>query len=147
MAFDSDDSDDIHWLDPDVVAEVTLVCGGRRISRPRGIWSSDSPGEQMIEMRFHEPMSISMLRIISSELQQSRTQEMTVWASLHRGEQHREVVRQQFNFSPFGATEEIEQFVVELDDVSAIQLRIVPSIDGRRAVARVNGLWLACEVL
>jgi hypothetical protein len=141
------DSDDIQWLDPDVVAEVTLVCDGRRTARSRGVWSSDSPGEQMIEMRFHEPMSVSLLRIICSEPQQSRTQEMTVWASLHRGEQHREVVRQQFNFSPYGATEEIEQFVVELDDVSAIQLRIVPSIDGRRAVARVDGLWLACEVL
>lgn len=137
------DSDDIEWLDPDLIADVTLVCGGRRIARSRGVWSSDSPGEQIIEMRFHEPMSVSLLRIISSELQQSRTQEMTVWASLHRGEQHREVVRQRFNFSPIGPTEEIEQFVVQLEDVSAIQLRVVPSIDGRRAIARIGGVWVA----
>jgi hypothetical protein len=54
---------------------------------------------------------------------------------------------ERFNFSPLGATEAIEEHVVQLEDVSAIQLRMVPSIDGRRAVARVDGPWLACEVL
>jgi len=141
------DYDDIEWLDPELIADVAIVCRGRRIARPRGVWSGDSPGEQMIEMRFHDPMFVRLLRIISSEPEQSRTQEMTVWASLHRGEQHREVVRQRFNFSPLGATEEIEEYIVQLEDVSAIQLRIVPSIDGRCAVARVDGVWLAGEVL
>jgi hypothetical protein len=68
---------------------------------------------------------------------------MTIWASLRRGERHREVLRQQFNFSPGGATEQVEEYVVQLEDVSALQVRIVPSIDGRRAVARVSELHVA----
>jgi hypothetical protein len=62
---------------------------------------------------------------------------------LKRGERHREVLRQQFNFSPNGATEEIEEYVLELDDVSALQLRIVPSVDGRLAIAHVRELRVA----
>ena len=146
MAFDDEefDADEcIEWLDLDEVAEVTIVSGGRRMPRSSGIWSIDAPGEQMIEIRFHEPTFVSHLRLISSELQQERTQEITVWASLNRGEQHRELLRQQFNFSPNGATEEIEEYAPRLEGVSAIQLRVVPSIDGRRAVARIGGVWVA----
>jgi hypothetical protein len=141
MAFD--DEDDIEWLDLDEVAVVTIVSGGRQMPRPSGIWSINAPGEQLIEIRFHEPTSVSHLRLISSEIEQDRTQEITVWASLNRGEQHRELLRQQFNFSPNGATEEIEEYAPRLAAVSAIQLRVVPSIDGRKAVARIGGVWVA----
>src|SRR4030095_6549210 len=141
MAFD--DEEDIEWLDLDEVAEVTIVSGGRRVLCSGGIWAIEGPGEQMIEIRFHEPTYVSHLRLISSEIEQERTQEITVWASLNRGEQHREVLRQRFNFSPHGATEEIEEYSPWLEAVSAIQLRVVPSIDGRRAVARIGGVWIA----
>ena len=141
MAFD--DEDDIEWLDLDEVAVVTIVSGGRQMPRPSGIWSINAPGEQLIEIRFHEPTYVSHLRLVSSEIEQERTQEISVWASLNRGEQHRELLRQRFNFSPNGATEEIEEYAARLEDVSAIQLRVVPSIDGRRAVARVGGVWVA----
>ena len=141
MAFDDDEH--IEWLDLDAVAEVTIVSGGRRMPRVSGIWSTDAPGEQIIEIRFHEPTYVSHLRVMSSEIKQERTQEITVWASLNRGEQHRELLRQQFNFSPNGATEEIEEYAARLEDVSAIQLRVVPSTDGRRAVARIGGVWVA----
>jgi hypothetical protein len=126
-----------------VVADVTVVAGRQRVSRGRETWSADYPGEQTIEIRFHQPTSLRRLRVVSSEFAQSRTQEMTVWASLRRGEQHREVVRQQFNFSPHGATTEIEDYELNLDAVSSLQLRVVPCIDGCRAVARVTELRLA----
>jgi hypothetical protein len=88
-------------------------------------------------------MAVRRLRVVTAEPEKSRTQEMTVWVSMHRGERHREVLRQQFNFSPHGAIEEIEEYALQLDDVSAIHLRIVPSIDGRAAVARVRELRVA----
>jgi hypothetical protein len=135
-------SADIEWLDLDAVADVAIVAGGRRAARVAGAWSADCPGEQTIEIRFHQPTSLRRLRVVSSEDEQARTQEMTIWASVHRGERHSEVLRQQFNFSPSGATEEVEEYALQLDDVSAIQLRIVPSIDGRPAVARVRELRL-----
>ena len=134
---------EIQWLDLDAVADVTIVAGGQRFARVPRCWSADRPGEQTIEIRFHHPTTVRHLRVVSSELESSRTQEMTVWASLHRGERHREVLRQQFNFSPNGATQQVEQYAVQLEDVSTIQLRIVPSIDGRQAVARVSELRVA----
>lgn len=134
---------DIKWLDLDVLADVTIVAGGRRVDRSLGVWSADCPGEQMIEIRFHYPMPVRRMRVVSSEIERSRTQEMTIWASLDRGERHRQVLRQQFNFSPNGATEEVEEYRLQLEGVSAIQLRIVPSIDGQRAVARVTELRVA----
>ena len=131
------------WLDLDTLADVTIAVSGRPVERSRGTWSADRPGEQLIEIRFHRPTSVGRLRVVSSETKQSRTQELTIWASLHRGEQHRELLRQQFNFSPHGATEEVEDYALQLDTVSAIQLRIVPSIDGRPAVAHVRELRVA----
>ena len=136
-------SHEVAWLDLDAVADVSIVADGRRIPRAAGAWSADYPGDQTIEIRFREPTSLACLRVVCSELEQSRTQEMTIWASLHRGEQHREVVRQQFTFSPDGATKEVETYALRLDGVSLVQVRIIPSIDGRRAVARVSELQLA----
>ena len=106
-------------------------------------WSADCPGEQMIEIRFHHRIPVRRLRVVSSEVEESRTQEMTIWVSLRGGEQHREVLRQRFKFSPNGATEEIEECALQLEDVSRIQLRIVPRIDGQPAVARVSELRVA----
>jgi hypothetical protein len=122
---------------------VSITSRGERLSRTPPLWSADCPGEQLIEVRFHQPTSVRRLRVITTEVEQSRTQEMTVWASLRRGERHKEVLRQQFNFSPDGATRQVEEYALALDDVAAIQLRIVPSIDGRPATARVTDLRIA----
>lgn len=46
-------------------------------------------------------------------------------------------------FRPDGATEEVEEYALQLEDVSTIQLRIVPSIDGQPAVVRVSELRVA----
>ena len=134
---------DAQWLDLDVVADVAIVAGGLRVARVPGFWSAESPGEQMIEIRFHHRTRVRRLRVVSSEVKESRTQEMTIRVSLRGGERHREVLRQQFNFSPNGAREEVKEYALQLEDVSTIQLRIVPSIDGRPAVARVSELRVA----
>lgn len=134
---------DKRWLDLDVLADVTIVAGGQRVTRRPRAWSADCPGEQMIEIRFRHPTSLSRVRVVSWEVEQARTQEMTIWASLRRGEGHREVLRHQFNFSPGGATKHVAEFVLQLEEVSALQVRIVPCVDGRRAVARVSELRVA----
>ena len=131
------------WLDLDVLADVTILVGGQRVARSLRAWCADCPGEQMIEIRFRHPTTVSRLRVVSWAPEQSRTQEMAVWASSHRGERHREVLRQQFTFSPAGATQNVEEYALQLEDVSALQVRIVPSVDGQRAVARVTELHVA----
>jgi hypothetical protein len=134
---------DVPWLDLAAIADVTVVVGGRRVERSRGEWTAESPGEQLIEVRFHHPTSVGRVRVVSWEFEQSRTQEVTIWASMHRGEQHREVVRQRFTFSASGLTEDVEEYALRLEGVSALQLRIVPSVDGRAAVARVREVRVA----
>jgi hypothetical protein len=48
-------------------------------------------------------------------------------------------VRQQYHFSPSGATEEIEEYQVELEDVAALELTIIPDISGGGACADQSG--------
>jgi hypothetical protein len=50
----------------------------------------------------------------------------------------REIVRQQFTFSPPATNQEIEDYSVKLDGVIALELEIVPDISGGGACA-----WLA----
>ena len=134
---------DERWLDLEAVADVTITVGGERVARSPHAWSADCPGEQMIEIRFRHATPVSRLRVVSWELDQSRTQEMTIWACLRRGERHREVLRQRFSFRPGGATAQVEEYAVQLTEVSALQVRIVPCIEGRRVVARVSELRVA----
>lgn len=132
----------IPWTDIRAVADVTITAGGRRVAPAPSMWTADTPGEQLIDVRFQQPTNVRRIRIVSSETERSRTQEMTIWASLLRGERHREVLRQQFNFSPRGATLQVEDYSLELNDVSSIQVRIVPSIDGSPAIACVTELQI-----
>ena len=57
------------------------------------------------------------------------------WSPSSTGAQPREIVRQQWNFSPAGSTAEIEDHMVELADVSVLELTIHPDLGGRQAVA------------
>ena len=114
------------WLDLPRTARVTVTSHTARV-------------------QFFTPMHVRRLRLVFSETQQSRTQEFTVWATLHRGEQHKEVVRQQFNFSPQGATQEVEEYATDLADVSVLEVRIVPSIDGAPSLPRLTEFRVAAE--
>ena len=59
------------------------------------------------------------------------------------GEQHyREIMRQQYNFSPPNVTSEIEDYVVDLDGVAALELLLIPDISGGLACASLVQLRL-----
>ena len=59
------------------------------------------------------------------------------------GQSYREIVRQQYNFSPPGVTREFEDYTVDLAGVTALELRIVPDIGGGDARASVAQLRIA----
>jgi hypothetical protein len=59
------------------------------------------------------------------------------------GRSFREVVRQQYNFSPAGATREAEDYEVALDGVTALELVITPDVSGGPARASLERLRLA----
>ena len=52
-----------------------------------------------------------------------------------RGQSYREIVRQQYNFSPPEAIREVEDYDLNLDGVTALELTIIPDISGGSARA------------
>ena len=98
-------------------------------------WVAAEPGEQTIRLVFDEPQQIKRIKLLFREKEQARTQEFLLrW--LPTGEKtYREIVRQQYNFSPPNSTEESEDYAADLDAVCALELRILPDISGKSAFA------------
>jgi hypothetical protein len=94
----------------------------------RGVgWRAGEPGPQIIRITFSGPTNIRRIQLVFRESQFARTQEFTLGCTLAGG-QRREVIRQQWTFSPQGSTEEVEDYRVTLDDVVVLELAIIPDI-------------------
>jgi hypothetical protein len=106
-------------------------------------WRASEPGEQVIRVSFRSLRSIGRIRLVFNEDATDRTQEFTLRWSSHRGETHREIVRQRFNFSRSGATREVAEYQVELHDVTWLELRIVADTDGGQALASLAEFRIA----
>jgi hypothetical protein len=106
-------------------------------------WRAAQPGEQMLRLVFDKPVSLTRVVLQFDEHLQTRTQEFELnW--LPDQEQHwREIVRQQYNFSPPGTVRELEDYRLELHALRAIELRIVPDISGSGARASLTSWRLA----
>ena len=106
-------------------------------------WRAAQPGEQTIRLLFDEPLRLKRIHLAFQEDEHERTQEFVLRWSADRGQSYREILRQQYNFSPPGAAREVEDFDVDLDGVTALELRIVPDISGGSAPASLAQLRLA----
>ena len=138
------------WLDVDRLAqaEITSEDAARPIEAallpdPGLGWQAASPGEQTIRLLFDAPMRLSRIRLVFDEKQHGRTQEFALRWSPDGGQSYREVVRQQYTFSPPATTREVENYTVNLDGVTALELSIVPDISGGEARASLARLQLA----
>ena len=80
---------------------------------------------------FHSPQRLRRIRLRFDEADTERTQEFTLRWSPDGGRTFREVVRQQYTFSPAGATSEVEDLNVDLAAVTALELTIIPDQRGR----------------
>jgi uncharacterized protein (DUF736 family) len=98
-------------------------------------WRASQGGEQHIRILFDEPVSLHRIQLRFQETESERTQEFTLRWSAAAGGPPAEIVRQQWNFSPTGATTETEDYVVDLDAVSALELSIRPDLRRQDAVA------------
>jgi hypothetical protein len=88
-------------------------------------WRAAGTGPQMIRLHFDEPQAIRRIQVHFVERSAERSQEFAVYAG-SGGAEMKEVVRQQWSFSPHGSTEEIEDFSVNLSSVTTLELRIDP---------------------
>ena len=94
----------------------------------------------MIRLLFDAPQKLRCIRLLFVEDAQARTQEYVLKWSPDGGMSWRDIARQQYNFSPPDTVRELEDYRVELDSVSALELRIVPEISGGGARATLAQL-------
>jgi len=88
-------------------------------------WKASSTGPQVIKLHFDEPLAIRRIQLHFIDRTADRSQEFALFAKTEDGNLH-EVVRQQWSFSPNGATEEIEDYTVALTGVTLLELQIDP---------------------
>jgi hypothetical protein len=105
-------------------------------------WRAAQPGQQTVRLLFDEPQRVRHMRLLFQEDERERTQQFVLRWSSDRGQSYREIVRQQYNFSPPSTTTELEDLTVELDGLTTLELNIIPDISGGLACASLNQLRL-----
>ena len=138
------------WLDLDRTAfvEVTSEENGYPIEsalqggETQG-WRAAHSGTQTIRLIFDQPLYLRRIWLDFKDSENTRTQEFVVRWSPDGGASFREIVRQQWNFSPPNSVQEIEDYAVELSAVTALELIIVPDKSGGAARASLASLRVA----
>jgi hypothetical protein len=103
-------------------------------------WRAAEPGTHTIRLIFDRPQKLKRISLVFEEKETSRTQEFVLRWSSDREGTLREIVRQQWNFSPPHAITEAEEYRVELSDVTVLEMTITPDIAGGLARASLNRL-------
>lgn len=98
-------------------------------------WRARDEGEQKLRVIFDEPTPINVIELHFSESNCERTQEFRLGWGSAEGRQTHEIVRQQWNFSPHGAVQQVERYDVNLERVSTVELSINPDIANPHAKA------------
>jgi hypothetical protein len=141
---------DLEWLNMKELAEVEITSedaahpieSALLPGRTSG-WRAAGPGKQTIRLLFDCPQRLQRIRLDFVETRTERTQEYVLRWSPDGGQSFREIVRQQWNFSPQGATSETDDLHVELPAVTLLELSIIPDISGGNAIASLAQLRLA----
>jgi hypothetical protein len=119
------------WRDLERIARVEISSEDEQfpiehalVRKPTTGWRAAGTGPQLIRLHFDEPLNIKRLRLHFVDKTAERSQEFAVYAGA--GAELKEVVRQQWSFSPNGSTEEIEEYSVNLSGITMLELRIDP---------------------
>jgi hypothetical protein len=138
------------WLDLDQLArvEVTSEDPGHPIESAlisdRGPgWLAAGPGSQIVRLRFDKPQRVRRIWLHFAEPITGRTQEFVLRWGMADDQPTREIVRQQWTFSPGGSTHETEDYRVDLWWVTVLELTISPHISGGEARASLAELRIA----
>ena len=137
------------WLDVEREAIVEITSEDKDypiesafVSREVGGWRAAVPGTQTIRLVFDQPKRLKHISLIFEEKETMRTQEFVLRWSSDSDSSFREIVRQQWNFSPPEMVREVEEYQVELLNVTTLELIIVPDISGGVARASLKSLRL-----
>ncbi|MBL8528929.1 MAG: hypothetical protein JNL68_14675 [Burkholderiales bacterium] len=138
------------WLNVEDLAEVEVTSEDpahpieSALLPDRGAgWRAAEPGKQVIRLRFDRPQRLRWIRLEFQEPEVERTQEYVLRWSPDGGQSVRDIVRQQWNFSPAGTTTEQEDHRVDLAGVTVLELTITPEIGGRPVFASLAQMRIA----
>lgn len=139
------------WLDVDSAALVEVTSeensypieSALQVGESQG-WRAADSGTQTIRLIFDKPQHLRRIWLDFRDSENTRTQEFVLRWSPDGGASFREIVRQQWNFSPPESVQEIEDFAVELSAaVTTLELVIVPDKSGGTARASLASLCVA----
>jgi F5/8 type C domain len=105
-------------------------------------WIAGESGEQKLILAFDAPQTIQKMLVDIDEPDISRTQEMQVSISTDGGRTYRELLRQEYTFSPPGTSHEHEEWTVNATGVSHLQVTIKPDKGGKACRATLTTLAL-----
>jgi hypothetical protein len=105
------------WLDVERTAIVEFTSEGRNFpvesafvsSSARG-WRAAAPGPQTIRLIFDEAQIVRRIYLVFEGNETERTQEFVLRWSPNGGSSGKEIVRQQWNFSPPKSVREVEDY-------------------------------------
>ena len=130
------------WLDLEQVAKVEVTSEDPNFPIESALASGKGPGwraagksKQIIRIIFDKPRPLRRIRLEFAESEIERTQEFTLRWSAGSGGPFRDIVRQQWSFSPHGSTSEVEDYQVDLDSVSVLELALKPDLTPGNAFA------------
>jgi hypothetical protein len=138
------------WLDVERMAVVEVTSEDEnfpvelafRSGDTRG-WRAGEPGNQTIRLIFDEPQRLKCISLVFEENESGRTQEFALQWSPNGDSSLKEIVRQQWNFSPPESTREVEEYRVDLSNLTVLELIIKPNIGGGVARASLKNLRLS----
>jgi hypothetical protein len=123
------------WLDVERAAVIEITseqtdCPIEAAFIPGDVreWRAAGPGSQTIRLIFDQSQQLKCISLVFEENETARTQEFVLGWSPDGGDSVREIVRQQWNFSPPKSMREVEKYRVELSGVTVLELVIVPDI-------------------
>ena len=138
------------WLDVEraAVVEVTSEDKGFPIELAFGSedargWRAAAPGSQTIRLVFDQPQRLRCISLVFEETELARTQEFVLRWFPDGANLDKEIVRQQWNFSPPESVREVEEYQVELTGVAVLELVINPNVGGGVAHASLKNLRLS----
>ncbi len=138
------------WLDVERAAIVEITSEEEDypvesvfVSEETRGWRAAKPGTQTIRLVFDQPHSLKQISLVFEENETARTQEFVLRWSSDGGDSFREIVRQQWTFSPPQTMREVEEYQVDLSNVSVLELIIVPNVSGGAARASLKSLRLS----
>ena len=141
----SDSRTEQEWFDLEEMAKVEVTSEDPRFPVESALvsgkgpgWRAAQKGKQTLRIMFDKPTRLRRIRLEFSETEIARTQEFTLQWSPQPGMPLREIVRQQWSFSPQGSTNEIEDYQVNLDSVSVLELALKPDLTPANAFATLT---------